>query len=97
MCCLAAVLVILGPRIGILIWWLADQLRWSAAFDTFIWPLLGFIFVPWTTLVYVAVFPGGIDGFDWVWLGLAFLTDIFSYAGGGYTNRDRMRGYYPNR
>jgi hypothetical protein len=97
MCCLAAVLVILGPRIGILIWWLADQLRWSAAFDTFIWPLLGFIFVPWTTLVYVAVFPGGIDGFDWVWLGLGLLTDIFSYAGGGYTNRDRMRGYYPNR
>ena len=93
MCCLATILVILGPRIGILFWWLADQARWNLAFDTFLWPLLGFLFVPWTTLMYVLVFPGGVDGFDWVWLGLAFLADIFSYAGGGYTNRDRMKGY----
>ena len=45
--------------------------------------------------MYVLVFPGGIDGFDWVWLGMGFLLDIFSTAGGGYTNRDRMKGYYP--
>ena len=93
MCCLAALLVVLGPRIGILIWWLTDQARWNLAFDTFIWPFLGFIFLPWTTLMYVLVFPGGIDGFDWVWLGMGFLLDICSTAGGGYTNRDRMQGY----
>lgn len=93
MCCLAAVLVILGPRFGIFIWWLADPAIWSRAFDTFIWPLLGFLFVPWTTLMFLLVFPGGLDTLDWVGLGLALLADIFSYAGGGYTNRDRMTGY----
>ncbi len=97
MCCLFAVLVLLGPRIGILIWWLADQVRWNAAFDTFLLPLLGFLFVPWTTLIYVAVFPGGIDGFDWVWLGIGLMADIMSYAGGGYTNRDRFTGYSSTR
>ena len=93
MCCLAALLVVAGPRIGILIWWLADQARWNLAFDTFIWPFLGFLFLPWTTLMYVLVFPGGVDGFDWVWLGMGLLLDIFSTVGGGYTNRDRMPGY----
>ncbi len=53
--------------------------------------------MPWTTLMYVLVFPGGIDGFDWVWLGLALMADIFSYAGGGYTNRERFTGYNSTR
>ena len=70
MCCLFAILVLVGPRAAILVWWLFDQIRWAAAFDTFIWPLLGFLFLPWTTLVYVLVFPGGIDGFDWLWLAI---------------------------
>jgi len=31
-----------------------------------IWVILGIIFLPWTALKYVMVFPGGIVGFDWV-------------------------------
>jgi hypothetical protein len=93
MCCLAATLLLLGPRFGIILWWILDPVRWNVTFDTFILPFLGFIFLPWTVLMYVVVFPGGVDGFDWVWLGFGLLADIFSYAGGGYTNRDRMPGY----
>lgn len=91
MCCFFTVLLFLGPRAGILIWWLIDQARWQLAFDSFIWPLLGFLFLPWTTLMYVIVFPGGVTGFDWIWMGLAVLADISMYAGGGYGNRGRMR------
>ncbi len=93
MCCFWTVLVFLGPRAGILVWWLVQPLRWQAAFSSFIWPLLGFIFLPWLTLMYVIVAPGGIVGFDWVWLGLALVADIAMYAGGGYGNRRRMPGY----
>ena len=50
------------------------------------------IFVPWLTLMYVIVAPGGIVGFDWFWLGLALVEDIAAYGGGGYGNRDRL-GY----
>lgn len=96
MCCVAAILLLAGPRVGIVMWWLVDPARWNLAFDTIVWPLVGFLFAPWTTLAYVVVFPGGIDGFDWAWLALALLADVFSYAGGGYTNRDRMTGYHPN-
>ena len=40
--------------------------------------------------MYVAVFPGGVDGFDYVWLGLAVVLDLGSFAGGAYGNRGRM-------
>jgi len=92
MCCFFTTLVFLGPRAAILIWWLVNPVRWQATFSSFIWPLLGFLFVPWATLMYVLVAPGGVVGFDWVWLGLAVLADIGMYAGGGYGNRDRIPG-----
>lgn len=94
MCCLFTTLVILGPRAGIVIWWLLEPARWSLAFDTFIWPFLGFLFLPWVTLAYVIVNPGGIDGFDWVFLGLALAMDLLSYGGGAFGNRDRVQSYY---
>ena len=93
MCCFFTTLVLLGPRAAILIWWLAQPVRWQAAFDTWIWPLLGFIFVPWTTLMYVLVAPGGVAGFDWVWIALAVVADVAMWGGGAYGNRDRIPGY----
>lgn len=93
MCCLFTTLVLFGPRLAILIWWLLQPLRWQAAFTSFIWPLLGFLFLPWTTLMYVIVAPGGVTGFDWVWLGLMFIADIGSYGGGAYGNRNRIPGF----
>jgi hypothetical protein len=97
MCCLAAMLLLLGPRFLIFTWWLVDPARWSLTFDTFILPFLGFIFLPWTVLAYVAVFPGGVEGADWALVVLGLLLDVFSYAGGGYTNRDRFMGYNSTR
>lgn len=91
MCCFLTVVVFFGPRLGILVWWLFDQARWQLAFSNFIWAFLGFIFLPWTTLMWVAVFPGGIVGFDWLLLGMALLVDVGSYTGGGYGNKDRLR------
>ncbi len=93
MCCLFTILLLLGPRLANVIWWIANPLRWELAFNSVIWPILGIIFVPWTTLMYMIVFPGGVVGFDWVWLGLAVLSDIGMYAGGGVGNRDRIPSY----
>jgi hypothetical protein len=92
MCCIFTTLLLLGPRAGILVWYLIQPGRWHATFDTWIWPLLGSLFLPWMTLMYVIVAPGGVGGFDWLWLGLALLADIATYSGGGYGNRDRLRG-----
>jgi hypothetical protein len=97
MCCIFTILLFLGPRVAGAIWWIAAPLRWVgasnlSAFNSFIWPLLGLLFAPWTTLMYLIIFPGGINGLDWLWIALAVLADLSSYAGGGYGNRDRVRG-----
>lgn len=92
MCCFFASLVFFGPRLAVLVWWLWQPFRFNAIFNTFIWPLLGLIFAPWTLLMYIVVAPAGIVGFDWIWLGLGVLLDILSYGGGGYSNRERF-GY----
>ena len=89
MCCFFLVLVFLGPRIGGAFWWIFQPLRWENAFRNFaqgdlwwIWPVLGIIFLPWTTIMYVIVAPGGVVGWDWFWLGLMLVADIAWYTGG---------------
>jgi hypothetical protein len=47
-------------------------------------------------LMYMLVFPGGVNGFEWVWIALAVIADLASYAGGGYGNRNRIPGYASN-
>ena len=92
MCCAFTTLVLLGPRFAGLIWWLVQPARWSLAFNgSLLWPVLGLIFLPWVTLMYVIVSPLGIAGWDWLWLGLALFADIGFYAGGGF--RRRVPGY----
>ena len=87
MCCFFLVMVLLGPRIAGALWWLIQPARWQSAFGGWgdnlwwIWPVLGIAFLPWTTLMYVIVSPGGVVGWDWLWLGLMLMADISSYAG----------------
>jgi hypothetical protein len=65
MCCVVVALMLVGPRFGILVWWVADQSRWERAFEGFIWPFLGFVFLSWTTMAFVLVAPNGsLVGFD---------------------------------
>jgi hypothetical protein len=92
MCCFFTILLLLGPRVAAPIWWLVNPLRWSNAFNgSWIWPVLGIIFLPWTTMMYVIVFPAGIMGWDWLWMGLAVVADILWYT--GVTARRRVPGY----
>lgn len=79
--CLLIILLILGPRAIIVVWWVLAPVVWSATFGTLLLPILGFVFLPWTTLVYVLVAPGGIVGTDYLWLALALLADLSSHAG----------------
>ena len=92
MCCFLAALLAFGPRLAFLVYWLfpAGRLKIGLAFDTWIWPLLGFIFLPWTVLMYVIFFP--IYGFDWVFVGVGLLADIAGYVG-SFRSRQQVPGY----
>ncbi len=55
------------------------------------WPILGVIFLPFTTLTYVLLWtPGvGLIGLDWLWLTLTVLIDIGGFGSTGSANHDR--------
>ena len=90
MCCFITTLVLLGPRIAALVWWLFWPAMWRVAFGgSLIWPILGIIFLPWTVLMYVIIFP--VAGFwDWLFLILAIVADVASGGGGLWGNRERV-------
>lgn len=87
MCCVVAVAALIGPRVAIILWFLFDPARWALAFaGSLVWPILGFLFLPWTTLVFVFLAPFGAGGLALLWLVLALIVDLSSY-GGGYRSR----------
>jgi len=97
--CLFVIMAGFFPRIADLILWIARPNLFLAPFNgNWFWPLLGIIFLPFTTLLYVVMWrPGiGIQGFEWFWLALAVLLDISHAAASARTNRERIPGYPAN-
>jgi hypothetical protein len=91
--CLFALFAGVFPRLAVLILWIARPERIDAAFSTFLWPLLGIIFLPFATLIYVLLYtPGrGLSGWDWFWVVLAALLDI-GHWGASATQRNQIPG-----
>lgn len=94
--CLLALMSAFAPRFVFLVIWIARPVYVDSVFDTFIFPLLGIIFLPFTTLMYVflAAPPFGLTGWDWLWIGIAVVFDLGQY-GGVYTQRGQMRASPP--
>ena len=88
--CLWSLLLAGAPRLALLLLWVFEPARIESAFDTVILPVLGFLFLPIATFVYVLIAPQGIQDWDWLWLGLALLADVAVWASGGYLNRRRL-------
>jgi hypothetical protein len=84
------------PRVGTLLIWLARPVYFNQAFgNTIIWPILGIVFLPFTTLMYVILWGpnGNLTGWDWLWLILAVVIDVSHYGASAYSNRNRIPGY----
>ncbi len=90
--CLLTGFLTLAPRLVLLFVWLFTD-RINAAFEGILIPLLGFLFLPFTTLAYVLVWnaQSGVSGAAWllVWGGLLF--DIGTYGLSRYANRLRIQ------
>src|SRR2546421_7733378 len=94
MACLFALFAAAFPRLALLIVWLFTPLV-NRAFDTFIIPLLGIVFLPFTTLLYVFLYiPGiGLTGRGLFWIGIGAFLDMGADGGSAAANRRRMPGY----
>jgi hypothetical protein len=90
MCCVISSIFFIGPRAGLLIWWLVDPGRFGLVYNNLLIPILGTIFLPVTTLTYTFIFKAGLGGpvgLDWLWLAIALMADLSLYGGGAYSRR----------
>jgi hypothetical protein len=94
-CCLALTAGLIGPRVALLVWWIFGD-RVEFAFDSWAWPLLGLIFLPWTTLAYLLVWSavGGVEGWEWLVVALGFAADIATYSSRAAESRYRASRAY---
>lgn len=91
--CLLAFGFAVAPRVFLVLAWIFSD-RWDRVWrgDWFV-PLLGIIFLPYTTVMYMLVWsPTGIQGWDWMWIFLGLLLDLMKWAQ-VVNNRRNIPGY----
>lgn len=83
-----AFLLLFSPRFILFLMWLFSSSRLDA-FSTLWWPFIGFLFLPFTTLMYVLVWSAsnGVSFIGWLLVGFAFLIDLGSYGAGARGRR----------
>jgi hypothetical protein len=80
----------LFPRLWILGFWIFGR-QLGNAFDGWIVPALGFLFLPWTTLLYAwmwAIGSDGLHGWEWLPVGFSLLIDVWFWVAGPRSLRD---------
>lgn len=89
-CCLF-VLILLFPRVALAVLFLFTRYLNGPYHHNLLVLILGFIFLPLTTLVYAWMFHAGmaVEGINVLWLLVAALVDL-GMVGGGY-RRHRAR------
>lgn len=90
-CCLLAV-VAFFPRVALVLMWLTGY--GGRAFDSIIWPVLGFFFAPFTTCAWAIAQnqTGGVQGWTLVLFVVCVLLDLSHLGGSGdQVRRRRIR------
>ena len=83
--CFLVFLILLFPRVVLVGMWLLSNIL-DRAYHGLLIPLLGFIFLPVTTIVYAWMVTHGmpIEGINLFFLIVAVLIDAGSHGGGNY-------------
>ena len=83
MCCVLVAVAFVGPRFALALLFLFSEYL-TRAFDTFLIPFLGFLFLPWTTLAYAVAQNsfGGLHDLGLLLVILGVLADIGVFGGG---------------
>lgn len=89
--CLLALIALFLPRLVIALLALLTTYM-SSAYNTLIWPLLGFLFMPYTTLAYAFAINsnGSVSGLYLVVVVIAVLADIGAFGGAGAVHKRRI-------
>jgi len=81
--CLFLILIGVSPRLGVVALWLLTDWIERAFNGGWILPLLGIIFLPWTTALFAVGYVIGDAAAPWGWLGaiIGLFMDVALHAG----------------
>ncbi|NUM54665.1 MAG: hypothetical protein HUU46_13555 [Candidatus Hydrogenedentes bacterium] len=85
--CLFVLIAVIAPRLALFLMWLLAYM--APAFETRIWPILGFFFMPYTTCAYAIGMneTGGFQGWSLLLLIVGVVFDLGSHGGSARTTR----------
>ena len=81
------------PRFALLVGWYDDQAYWQSLYGAPVWLLGGFLFFPWTTLIYGFTAPNGMSLLNWIFVGCALLIDLGTWGVGAFATRKEVSSY----
>jgi hypothetical protein len=81
------------PRFALLAGWANDQAAWAGMFGSPVWFLGGFLFFPWTTLIYGFAQLNGLSLLNIIFLGFALLIDLGTWGVGFFASREQVSAY----
>ena len=89
-CCLL-LLILLSPRIVLVLMWLFSHYLQRAFHGGLFLPVLGFLFLPLTTIVYAWEINSGMPtaGINLLWLLIAVVIDLGGLGGGAHRGSRR--------
>lgn len=83
----------LAPRLVSVLWWAIAPRRWEDTFSFAALVVAGIVFMPWTTLAIVIIWPAGSDVSEWLLLALAVVGDLATHG----SSRLLLRPLMPRR
>jgi hypothetical protein len=81
------------PRFALLVGWYNDQTFWTNLYGSPFLFLLGFLFLPWTTLIYGLAAPNGMTIVNWIFLAFGLLIDLGTWGIGFFAARKQESFY----
>jgi hypothetical protein len=89
--CLFLIVILAFPRIALVLMWLFSTYLQRAFHGGLLVPLLGFLFLPLTTIVYAWEINSGMPmaGINLLWLLIAVIIDLGGLGGGAHRQSRR--------
>ena len=89
--CLLLIVILAFPRVALVLMWLFSNYLGRAFHGGLLIPLLGFVFLPLTTIVYAWELNNGLptEGINLLWLLLAVIIDVGGLGGGAHRQSRR--------
>ena len=84
------------PRFVLLVAWTNDQSFWANLFGAPIWFVAGFLFLPWTTLIYGLLAANGMSLLNWIFVLFAVGADLGTWGVGALAARKQTSSYMGN-